>query len=307
MYHFIVNPNSRTGKGKLLWITLEAELKLRHINYIAYLTSCSGHATELVKSICATYTGVKNIVTVGGDGTINEVINGIDTYSNVLLGYIPTGSSNDLARGLNLPKNPIKALDRVLSPTRFQYFDHGCLSCNDGNPPRRFSVSSGIGYDADICYEALNSKLKKNLNRIKLGKLVYFLIGLKQVILNRPVEAELTIDGIQKLTIKKLIFVANMIHQCEGGGLPMCPSADPADRKLTSLIVHDMSKIKLLLLMPTIFFAKHINFKGVDIMDCKTIDIKTKTPLITHTDGEYSGTHSHVTLNCNKEQIKMML
>lgn len=312
MYHFIINPGSRTGNGRRLWNVLKAELERRNVEYKSYFTEAAGHAAEYARAICAENPGTKKIVIVGGDGTANEAINGLSGYSDIMLGYIPTGSSNDLARGLGISTDPMKALETVLFPREFRAVDHGVMEHDDGTGgiregERRFAVSSGIGYDADICYEALTAKLKNVLNRLNLGKLIYFIIGIKQVFANNPAEAELTIDGVQKRKYNKLIFIANMNLPKEGGGLPMAPNADPSDGCLDCLIVHDIPKIKHLVLMPSIFKGRHIKYKGVELIRCKSLEVKLNRPLVVHTDGEFAGSHSHAVFRCMDEKILMML
>ncbi len=305
MYHFIVNPCARTGKSKNVWETVKAELDKKGVEYKEYLTEYPGHATEIADRICNENDGVKKIVMMGGDGTANEVINGLHPYSEILLGYIPVGSGNDLARGMNLSKDPLVALDRVLNPKRFQAVDHGVLSYYDGTAPRRFAVSSGIGYDADICEEVQRSKLKTFLNKIKLGKLVYILIAVKQIITNKPVDVEILVDGAQKRRVEKMIFAAAMIQKSEGGGLKMAPNADNADGKISVCMVHGVSKLKLAVVMPTILFAKHTKIKGVEIINCKSMEIIAKSGMYLHTDGEVHPKKDHIRFECLPEQIRM--
>lgn len=306
MYHFIVNPHSKTGHAKELWQELAKILRDHDIFYQVYFTKGPGHAKHITQKICEENKGRIDLVIVGGDGTANEVINGITNYPDVVLGYIPLGSSNDLARGLKLPTDPKQALSHIIHPVTIRSVDHGTVSCEDGTSAR-FAVSSGIGYDAAICNEALTSPLKKVLNKLHIGKLTYFLIGIKQVFLTKPTEADIIIDGKQYMHTKSLKFVASHIQKYEGGGLPMAPGAVDDDQKLTCCIVSDMPALKTLLLMYTIFKGKHTKHKGVRIVDCTTISITTKDPKVVHTDGEIIGFHNHLELSCYKDQIRMIV
>ncbi|ABX40612.1 diacylglycerol/lipid kinase family protein [Lachnoclostridium phytofermentans] len=304
MYHFIINPHSKTGKAKELWQGLRQRLENESINYKEYFTTGHGHATQIAKEICTIDNERKTIVIVGGDGTANEVINGIDNYEDVLLGYIPMGSSNDLARGLLLPKNPAEALDRVLNPRKIRAVDHGQVTFEDGLP-RRFSVSSGIGYDAAICQVAQTTKIKNFLNKIGIGKLTYFLIGVKEIFANKPCDATVIADGIT-YSVKNLIFMASLIHKCEGGGLLMAPDASDNDRKLSICLVSNIPKLKILFVMPTIFLGKHTKIKGVQMITCSSVSIHTQSPLYVHTDGEVLGEHTDLTLRCTSEQVNII-
>jgi diacylglycerol kinase family enzyme len=200
MYHFIINPKSSSGRGIRYWWIVKSELDKQQIPYTFIFTKYMGHATELAEQICTENSGIKNIVVLGGDGTLNEVINGIANYKEVLLGYIPSGSSNDLARSLKIPKDPLKALANILMPKRFKYLDHGMIEFPGMNiKPRKFSCSSGIGYDANVCHEVQESPLKKRLNRFGAGKFVYFAIAFKQVITNKPMNVNHFVDIVPRL------------------------------------------------------------------------------------------------------------
>lgn len=308
MYYFIINPKSRTGLGKQIWLTVQKQLEEWNIPYSYYYTHYEFHAVKLAKTICTTQEGIKKIVVIGGDGTMNEVINGISSYEDVLLGYIPSGSSNDLARGLNIPSDPIKALKMIVKGHHYRYIDHGLLQLGDSNETRKFAVSSGIGFDADICYEALDSPIKKFLNKVKLGKLTYGAIAIKQLIQFQPFDAEFVVDDSVTFKLSNVFFAASMIHPCEGGGLKLAPLAKADDQKLSVCIFYNIPKWKAVFLIPSLFFGLHRYLSdGVKLFDCNTLTIKTETPLVLHTDGEFAGRDKHITLSCTKEQVRMLL
>ena len=148
-----------------------------------------------------------HLVVLGGDGTANEVVQGIVNFSKTRFSYIPTGSSNDLARDTGISRDPVEALERILASAGEQPMDVGFLHYNtayssDGGQPlekpaedRRFLVSSGIGFDAGVCQEAMHSKIKDFLNKAGMGKLTYLGIALKQLIRSGNAAAELTVEG----------------------------------------------------------------------------------------------------------------
>lgn len=307
MYYFIVNPGSRTGKGSQLWTELEAKLKNSKTEYRVYFTQTGGDATRIAAKICNEHPEMKRIVIVGGDGTANQAINGLSNYNRLILGYVPTGSGNDLARGLGIESDLEKAYENVIHPHLFKKVDHGIVKSPDGEICRRFGVSSGMGYDADICYKTEKSKLKRFLNRFGMGKLVYYIIGLKLVFTNKPARAVITIDGKRKIKCEKMIFAANMNTVYEGGGMPMGPDADPTDGKITVTILHDVSKLQHLRLMPTVIHGKHIKHRGVDEITARTVEIETDRPLVIHTDGEYAGVSNHAIFSCVPEKVRMII
>lgn len=308
MYHFIVNPNSRSKYANNLWSALEKVLMSRNVAYRAYLTEHAGHATEYAHMIEEEYrsgdtSGPLQLIIVGGDGTANEVINGLVSYHNIILGIVPSGSGNDLAHALGIPSNPFQALERVLAPKQLRWVDHGILHYYNSTPPHRFDVSAGIGYDAAVCYEASHSSLKKTLNRLQLGKLTYLILAVKQFFTHKPIDAEIIIDG--KHQHRRLLFAAAMLGKYEGGGLKLAPHASLDDRKLSVCVVDEFAKWKFFYLLPSLLFGKHTFFRGVDIYDCTSFEIRCKEPAILHTDGEFAGEHTHIRFTCTPEQIRM--
>lgn len=308
MYHFIINPKSSSGKGIRHWWTVKDDLDRQNITYTADFTKQEGHATELAKKICQEHEGVKNIVVLGGDGTLNEVINGIDSYDNVILGYIPSGSSNDLARSLKISKKPLKSLSNVLKPNKFIYLDYGEISFEDQTlKPRKFGCSSGIGYDAGVCEEVQRSALKKKLNSFGAGKFIYLAIALKQIFSTKFLDATLVVDNIKTEKYTKVLLVSSMIHKYEGGGLKMAPDADPTDGKISVCLVHGLPRVVIMFLLPTIIFGKHIHFKGVETFQCSNLDILLDRKAAIHTDGEVPGFSSHIYIHCITKKIRMIL
>ena len=189
MYHFIVNPNARSGLGQKVWKDLDIILRTRNIEYEVHFTKYQKHATAITQKI--TSDGEEHIVVaLGGDGTVNEVVNGIVDFDKTILGYIAIGSSNDFARGLKLPTEPEKALETILTCPHLHPMNVGELRYKD--KLRRFAVSSGLGFDADIVHESVVSPVKYILNKMKLGKLTYVLVAIHRLFLTTPCTLTIT-------------------------------------------------------------------------------------------------------------------
>jgi len=302
MYAFIVNPNARTGLGLKTWQSLEPILKERNIDYKLCITRYPGHATEYVHRLTGSQKEIA-LVVLGGDGTINEAINGIRDFSKVTLGYIPIGSSNDFARSMKLPKDPFISLEQILNPERYTYLNIGRMS--HGNHVRRFAVSSGIGFDADVCFHNTSSRLKRVLNKLKLGRLSYTGVALYLLLSLNPRSMSVSLDG-QTHHFKKVFFATAMNQRYEGGGFKFCPKADPEDDLLDIIIAADLPKLKVLLLLPTAYKGWHTRFKGIHIYTCKRADIKSSVSLPVHTDGEPAFTGSEISLSLEPEKLRFI-
>lgn len=304
MIYFIVNLHAKSGYANIIWRQVKKVLKEENVTYKVAFTEYKGHATQLAKELTNNNQKIK-LVVLGGDGTVNEVVGGILNFDNVILGYIPTGSSNDLARSLVLPSNPKEAILNILNPKYFARLDIGEVKAN--HISKKFIVSSGMGFDASICHEALNSKLKKTLNKLKLGKLTYVAIALKQIMMFQPCSVQVTIDGKGKKNYKRIYFISSHIHKYEGGGLKLCPNASYQDGKIDVCVVKDFSKLKLLFFLPTAYFGKHTRFKAIEIIRCKELKMKSSRKLHVHTDGEDFGIQNEVTVHTLNEKLTMIL
>lgn len=306
MYHFIVNLNSRTGKARKIWEELREELERREVMYALHETKYAGHAIDISRKLVKNAEETVKIVVLGGDGTFNEVINGARDYKKLILGYIPTGSGNDLARGLALPDDPMENLNRILNSTECINMDIGCLSWDDGESKKYFAVSAGVGVDADVCRRVLNSTLKKVLNKIGLGKLTYALLTIASLFSIPPMNAHIVADGEDYGVLDKVTFIAFMNHKCEGGGVPMSPMADAFDGKISMCCINGIGKWHCLFLFPSLLGGKHTKNAAYLGVDFKEADIVLKTPFVWHTDGEMSTYNTVMHIECLPSAIKII-
>lgn len=303
MYTFIVNPNARSGLGKKVWNELENILKEKKVPYEVFFTKYQTQATAITSEI--TSDGEEHtIVALGGDGTVNEIVNGIQNFEKTTFGYIPIGSSNDFARGLKLPTDPKEALRNILSCPHIQEMNVG-ESCYK-NKKRRFSVSSGIGFDAAICHEAVVSPIKRTLNKLKLGKLTYVFIAIHSLFATKPCTATVTFDNEKEKTFQGTYFVTAMNVKYEGGGVKFCPNAKIDDNKLDVIVISNMPKLKALCLIPLALFGLHTRFKGVYIHRCRKVNVQIENPSPVHVDGEPIFLQRNITFRCMKEKLHVI-
>ena len=303
MYTFIANPNARSGRGILLWKQIEKILLEKEIAYNVLFTKYQHHATRLVHDLTSDGTP-HTIVVLGGDGTLNEVIDGIRYLDKVTLGYIPLGSGNDFARGLGLPTDIHSALEQILSPSHYTAMNVGVLDYE--NKHRRIAVSTGIGFDAAVCEEALSSPIKDVLNKLKLGKLTYLGIALKQLIQAKSIACDLILDNKTQIHLNRFLFVASMLHQYEGGGFKFCPAANATDGILDLCVVGKLPKPFILFALPTAFWGKHYVFPNITHYSAHEIELHTSAPLWVHTDGEVHQKANHIKISCRKQTIRFL-
>lgn len=303
MYTFITNPNARSGLGIQLWKELEDILKAREVDYEVYFTKYQKHATDITATITAD-DEPHTIVVLGGDGTINEVVNGIRDLSKVTLGYIPIGSSNDFSRGMHLPTDSKEALENILEQKNTRELNIGLLSYE--GKTQRFIVSTGIGFDAGVCHQVMVSPLKRFLNKLKLGKLSYVGVALQMLFSMRLDKMTVTMDDQSPLTFEKVYFTTAMNLPYEGGGFKFCPNADCSDDKLDIIVVSGLPKLKVLALLPTAFKGWHTRFRGIHIYSCKKVDIVSNLAHPVHTDGEPVLKQTHIRACLEPEKLKVI-
>lgn len=304
MYYFIINPQSRSRKGMAIWGQVQRELRTRKVSYRFYFTKYRGHARKLASQVSALLSQEDILAVIGGDGTVNEVINGLSYPVRFSIGYIPTGSGNDFARSMGIPTETIHALELILDPIQHNKIDLGCICC--GRRKRLFCVSTGIGYDAAICNEALGSPLKRLLNKIHLGKLTYAALAIKQLLFFKPCDMELLLDDCRTVTLKNVYFAAAMNQQYEGGGFQFCPDADATDGCLDVIAAADLQKWKVLSIFPIAYAGKHTGIKGIHILRCKKIHIKSKQKRHIHADGESMGIHAKAYASVFDHQLSVI-
>ena len=315
MYEIIINPASRSGRGQEYWNRLKPYLEKHQIPFTAHMSAHSGHIAEIMTNLTKNLTDsseVLSVIVLGGDGTVNEALQGISRFDKVALSYIPTGSSNDFARDLAISKDPLEALEHILqNPVRHR-MDIGCVEYKDCRKPdpeiqkHYFAVSCGLGYDAAICQESMYSKIKKILNRCGLGKLTYLIIALKQLACAKPITAKLTLGNEAPIKLSKLLFLSGMNHQYEGGGFMFAPGADDTDGLLDLCCVAGVSKLKVLCVLPTAYKGKHFNYKGVDAYHTTEYKLKTSAPMWLHTDGEIPALTDEIQVTCLREVLEIV-
>lgn len=316
MYYFIINPKSQSGKSLELWKAVKKELDtgksaLSYAESVAHAdisrtfsnesanppqqyryvySRYPGHITEIVKRLTSVKTP-KHLIILGGDGSFNEAVNGLQNADIHKISYIPSGSGNDLGRSLGFPKDPSELLSMILNDAGFPdtSMDLGRIRYPDQEQTKEklFAVSAGIGFDAAICEDTNTSPLKPFLNRFHLGKLSYLLLGIKQLLLWKPQKARIWIDDTKEpYELEHFLFLSAHIHPYEGGGFPFCPDADYKDGYLDLCIVSGITRLKALFLIPLAKFGKHIGKPEILSLRCKKARIELEFPVPIHTDGE---------------------
>ncbi len=313
MIEFIVNPVSKEKSGAHCWELIAKELeqegKEEGRDYRVHFTEYSGHGTVIAKELTEGEDPEKMLlVVVGGDGTLNEVLNGIHFFGVQTLGYIPAGSGNDFARGLKLEKNPVKAIQKILHPNYFRILDYGTtVFGSEGFRCKRFAVSSGIGYDAAVCERILATGWKRKLNQLGLGKLLYLVLGIREVFSTKTFDGYLMADD-KKINLRNAMFVAAHIQPYEGGGFKFAPHANSSDGLLEVCVMNHMSRVKFFAALALSLLGKEEWIRGVSMHSCRSLEIHLEEPRCAHTDGEIAEEHqTDMQIECVTKKIRLIV
>lgn len=335
MLYIIVNPASKSGLGRKRFALLKNEFNKNHIVYEVFFTEKKYGAGKCVKTILERIDRdkIQNpvIAVLGGDGTINETVNALYPRTDVAIAYLPTGSSNDLARALkvspdpvefvkryriwmdknkNKNENDIKNTNQVIDTDMDVILNQDLGLLTDETSPakkkRAFAVSCGIGLDAAVCKETNNSVIKDILNRFHFGKLSYVAIAVKQILSARQTSCDITLADQSCHHFDKVLFIVTMIQPYEGGGIKMAPMADGNDGLFDVMVVSNLHPLRAFYLLPMAFFGKHVNSRCVHFFKTESLTIHAKDAMTVHVDGEYAGELNQIQLNCKKNMLSFI-
>lgn len=331
MYHIIVNPSSSSGRGKSKWDKIESRFRDSGIHYKVYYSS----KDNSIEKICRDLTSKGEdctLIVLGGDGTMNAVVNGIQDFEHTKVGFIQTGSGNDLLKGLGLEKNSDQLIDSILKGEvvrmcdigRVTYHNYSSVldsfshkpvdpasaadSSPDGSRPdfRLFNISAGIGFDAEICQRADSAYIKSVLNKINMGKLAYIAEAFHLIFASPMTDMKINCDGNTVLR-RRALFAVVMNTCCEGGGFKFCPDAVNNDGVLNLFGANDLHRMNFFRIFPSAYSGNHLRFKGLFADKGKCISIRSRIPLWVHTDGEVMCRSSSITIDLFPHKLQLLI
>jgi diacylglycerol kinase (ATP) len=304
LWGVIINPtSSKKALHKLQKELLEATGKERIPTKIRY-TQHEHHATQIARELVEA--GIENILVVGGDGTINEVVNGIYTAQNIdlcklTIAIIPNGTGNDWARYWHLNCNYKTALEVFLKghttpidigKVEFEY--------NNEAQQRYFVNSIGLGFDHKVVHET--NRIKQHLGS---HAMLYLVAMLRSVLLFKA----------QELTIKTSttsytgsVFSMNIGNGCySGGGMKQNPTAIPTDGLFNAMYVLPLTLKDILVALGLLFNGKLTTHPCVKTICAPEIEIVGTKNLSFETDGVEGMAGSHLKVSILHNSIRMVV
>ncbi|TET26392.1 MAG: diacylglycerol kinase family lipid kinase [Dehalococcoidia bacterium] len=279
----IVNPAAGAYSTRRKWPVINKLLKEAGLSFDYQHTEGVGHATEL--ALAATTDGYRYLVAVGGDGTVNEVANGIlgsMAAQHTVLGVVSTGTGSDFARSIGIPRHYARACSCLTSPRR-QAIDIGVVNYRRGGrfEQRFFVNAAGIGFDARVV------EVTQGWPKYFGGTIPYVAGLLCSLFGYRNKSVVLRVGGRVEAKCVLSIVVSN---GCSfGGGMRVAPQAELNDSLLDVITVGDMSKFELLKAFPAIYKGTHINHPKIRMEKATSITVESSEPVLVQADGELLG------------------
>jgi YegS/Rv2252/BmrU family lipid kinase len=286
--HFIANPRSGRAHDARRIEAVHAEVRRRFPAAAWMTTMARGDATVLARS--AARSGADLVVAVGGDGTINEVVNGlmdseVRPDARPVLGILPAGSGSDFVRTLGIPHDPRAALD-VLASGQLKALDVGEIECAsiEGGPPRPtrwyFVNMAGCGSSARVA-ERFNSRKVH-------GTLGYAVAAALTALDYRFPQVDVALDGEPAHRVRlNLLFVCNGEY-C-GGGMHVGKGARVDDGLLYVVEVAGVSRLGSILQWPRLYTGSVSKVRGALVRTAQVVRIASDEDVLVDCDGDLCG------------------
>jgi len=284
---FIVNPISGVGRHKGIEDILRKYLDTKKYSYEVVYTEKAGHAVELSKE--GSIQGMDIIVAVGGDGTVNEVAQGL-VGTETFLGIIPTGSGNGLSRHLNIPMNVRRAIE-IINKGRVLKIDTAKL--NDD----LFVSVAGVGFDASVA--------KKFAKSGKRGFLSYFKITAGSYHSYKARKYKLLIDG--KELVRKALFISFANSNQFGNNTSIDPNARIDDGFIDVCIVRRIPFWKTIVVAPLLFIKRFNWTPYIEIIRAREVQVTRKKGKSIHLDGDPKKISKEFTVKINPSSLHVLV
>jgi diacylglycerol kinase (ATP) len=281
---FLVNPASANGSTGRRWPELARRAAARGLEGTTLLSKRPGHLSELAAEAAAR--GATELVVVGGDGTVHEVVDGLartGAGTHVELGLIPLGTGRDFARSLRIPKRFDDALE-VARAGRLRTVDIGRATYTraDGEAQAYFANFAGAGISGAIAARA--NRTTKALG----GKVSFFWATLAVFSRWQPTDMTIEIDGEGRQV--RLLEALAMNGDYTAGGMWVAPEASLEDGTFDVVLIGAFSKAEFATTFPKIYRGRHVSHAKVEIVRARELRVDAPSPLPIVLDGEQPGT-----------------
>lgn len=298
----IVNPNAGRRKGEKDWLEIARLLTNAGLEFTSVFTDVPNHAVKLSRKFIEK--GFRKIIVVGGDGTLNEVINGIYCQKRfapdeITIAMIPVGTGNDWGRTFNIPSGYKEAIEVILKNNTFrQDIGKVVYTHNEKTHTRYFANMAGLGFDAMVAQKTNNQKQQG-----KGGPLSYLVNLLTSLISHKSTTTNMILDG--KPVNANIFSMSVAIGQYNGGGMKQAPNAVPDDGLFDVTLITHVTKLTVLRNVKKLYDGSFIRIPQVKSFRGQTLSLEAQPPLYLETDGESLG-HTPMTFEIMPRSITII-
>lgn len=287
--HLLVNLKSGSNKGAKALKEIEAALKKEKLAYNIQISTYPG---QLVPIATKTANEINNnyecIVVVGGDGSLNQALNGVKNslHPDTPLAYFPAGTGNDFARAAKLQNNPLKFIKKIKNHPTVTNVDCGRYQDLLTGEEKYFVNNLGIGFDAFVVNKTNHSKLKTKFNKINIGNLTYG-INIAQALKGQDNFKVKILTNKHTYSYDHAYLVTTTNHPYFDGGVPILPIANIYNHKLDIAIVEKPNLAKFLYLFSKLLLnGSHMQSKQFHYFEANKIEVETYQAEYGQLDGE---------------------
>jgi diacylglycerol kinase (ATP) len=279
---FLVNPASAGGTTGRRWPEIAHRCAALGLHGDALLSQESGHLGALARQ--AVQDGVELLVVVGGDGSVNEVVNGVAGLRGFELAVLPHGTGWDFVRTYGISRKLDEAVATVLDGN-VREIDLGLVTF------RTWAGAEGRSYFANVASAGISGAIARRANETSKalgGKVSYYWATLAVFVGWQTGELRVTVEDETRAGRMIDVMVANGRYL--GGGMMMCPEAEPDDGLFDVMLIGDVTKRDLLFVLPKTYRGKHLPHPRLELLRGRTVTVDADDPLPVELDGEQPGT-----------------
>ena len=277
-----MNPAAAGGSTGRRWPQIAHRAAARGLEGDALISDAPGRLTQLAAAAVAD--GATRLVVVGGDGSVNEVVNGIAGAESVELAVIPRGTGWDFVRTHGIPRDLDAAIDVALTGA-VRAIDVGVVSY------RTWSGNEATSRFANVASAGISGAIARRANESSKalgGKVSYYWATLAVFLGWKTGELQVTVDD--EIRSGRMIDAMVCNGRYLGGGMMMCPDAEPDDGLFDVLLIGDVTKRDLAFVLPKTYRGKHLPHPRLELLRGRVITVDADEPLPIELDGEQPGT-----------------
>ena len=268
----IINPSSNKGRGAVIGAEVAARLQVEAHEVIDLSDETAVAARD--RALAGIASGLDVLAVAGGDGTVNLGVN-LCAGTATVLAIVAAGTGNDIARALQLPVHDAPAAARVITSGTVRTIDAG-RHTNAHGVSHWFAGVLGAGFDSVVNERA-------NTWGWPRGRMRYNLAIARELPVFKPIPYVIEVDGVRHAAQAMLVAVAN--GPSYGGGMMVCPDASFEDGMFDILVVHQISTIEFLKVLPKVFSGRHVGHPAVQILRGEQVRLEANG-IVSYADGE---------------------